>query len=135
MSITIQLSPELQKRLQQRADKAGLKIDRFINQILEEKTELKDKSVDLAKKQEAVLLRKINTGFNAEFWEKYAVLVQKRNTASLSDAEYKNLLLVSNQIEEANARRIENLIKLAALKKMDLDVLMAKLGIAPANHA
>ncbi|MBK9013275.1 MAG: hypothetical protein IPM82_03930 [Saprospiraceae bacterium] len=51
MSITIQLSPELQHRLQQRADKAGLKIDRFINQLLEEKTTTKAKEKQDVKKR------------------------------------------------------------------------------------
>ena len=67
MSITIQLSPELQQRLQQRADKAGLKIDRFINQLLEEKTITKAKEKQDVKKREALLLRKINKGFDLEF--------------------------------------------------------------------
>ncbi len=135
MSITIQLSPELQHRLQQRADKAGLKIDRFINQLLEEKTTTKAKEKQDVKKREALLLRKINKGFNIEFWEKYATLVKKRNEASLSQSEYQALLQLSNQIEEANATRIKYLAQLAALRKMDLDDLMKSLGIAPTGHA
>ena len=135
MSITIQLSPELQQRLQQHADNAGLKIDRFINQLLEEKTISPVKREQDAVKREALLLRKINTGFNIEFWEKYTALVQKRKAASLSQSEYQALLQLSNQIEEANARRIKYLAELAKIKKMDLDDLMASLGIFPTNHA
>ncbi|MBK9013274.1 MAG: hypothetical protein IPM82_03925 [Saprospiraceae bacterium] len=81
------------------------------------------------------MLRKINKGFNIEFWEKYATLVKKRNEASLSQSEYQALLQLSNQIEEANASRIKYLAQLAALRKMDLDDLMKSLGIAPTGHA
>ena len=131
MSITLQLSPELKHRLQQKAEQAGLNIDRFINRFLEEKTAVPANTKPDSKKQEALLLRKINMGFKLEFWEKYAALIQKRNDASLSKSEYQSLLQLSNQIEEANARRIKYLAQLATLKEMDLDDLMATLGIAP----
>ena len=135
MSITLQLSPELKHRLQQKAEQAGLNIDRFINRFLEEKFALPARSGSDEKKQEAILLKKINTGLSPEFWEQYYALVEKRRNEQLTPPEHAALIELSNAVEETNARRMKYLAQLARLKNMDLDDLMEKLGIAPRSHA
>jgi hypothetical protein len=135
MSTAIQVSPELKLRLQQKAEQAGLNIERFLNQLIEEKTATGRKAKLDAKAQEGMLLQKINTGFSAEFWEKYAVLVKKRNAVKLTEAEHKELIKCSDEIESANALRIKYLVQLAQLRNMDLDDMMTTLGITPTHHA
>lgn len=132
MSVAIQVSSELKQRLQQKAEQAGLNIERFLAQLIDDKNK-QPQSKDAEK--EIFLLEKINTGFSSEFWDKYNQLVDKRKAATLTISEHSELLKYSDKIEAANAQRIKYLIQLAQIKQIDLDVLMKNLGIGPANHA
>jgi len=58
-------------------------------------------------------------------------LKQKRRAETLTEAEHQTLIEISNQVEEANARRIKSLVQLAALRNVSLETLMADLQIMP----
>jgi pantothenate kinase len=68
-------------------------------------------------------------GLSEEEWQRYRELVVKRRAETLTPQERQELLSISDQIELANVRRIELLIKLAQLRKMPLKTLMESLGI------
>ena len=60
-------------------------------------------------------------------------LIAKRCAETLTSQEQATLIEISDQIEQANARRIQYLIELANLRGTSLETLMQKLGIeAPA---
>ena len=77
------------------------------------------------------LLEEINLGINETTWQQYQELKQKRQVETLTRSEYETLITISNQIETANAQRIEALTKLAALRRVSLENLMEELGLVP----
>lgn len=84
---------------------------------------------------EAELLLKINQGLPLEVQKRYDELVAKRRAESLTPDEYDELLRLTDQIENLEARRIEYLAELARLRQTSLTELMEDLGIRPPAYA
>jgi hypothetical protein len=80
-------------------------------------------------KNEADLLQKINRGISPEIRQRYAELDAKLHAETITSAEQQELLKLTDQIELADAERIQDLIQLAHLRDISVDVLMAQLGI------
>ncbi len=79
--------------------------------------------------EETALLLEINQGVPSELHDRYQVLLEKRDGDVLTDAEYAELLDISNQIEGIGVKRIEALAKLALIRQVPLLKLMENLGI------
>jgi hypothetical protein len=79
--------------------------------------------------EETVLLSAINQGIPSALHDRYEVLLEKRDDETLTEAEYAELLDISDQIEAFGVKRIEALAKLATLRQVPLLKLMDDLGI------
>jgi hypothetical protein len=79
--------------------------------------------------EETELLLEINQRIAPELSDRYQVLLEKRDNETLSEAEYAELLEISNQIEGFGAKRLEALAKLATIRQVPLLKLMDGLGI------
>jgi hypothetical protein len=79
--------------------------------------------------EETELLLEINQGIATELGDRYQVLLKKRDDETLSEAEYAELLGISNQIESFGVKRVEALAQLAAIRQVSLLKLMNDLGI------
>ena len=84
---------------------------------------------------EAELLLKINQGVPPEVQKRYNELIAKRRAESLSPDEYDELLRLTDQVENLEARRMEYLAELARLRQTSLTKLMENLGIRPPVYA
>lgn len=131
MSITINISPELEERLRKAAIIQGADVGDLIVQIIER--QLQEEKED-RESRELALLQKINQGVSPREWERYYQLMKKRDAEELLPAEYQELLKINDKIEIANARRMAYLIELASLREVSLDDLMQQLGIKPAAY-
>jgi hypothetical protein len=78
---------------------------------------------------ETTLLSEINQGIPAKLHDRYEILLEKRDDETLTEAEYAELLDISNQIEAFGVKRIEALAKLATIRQVPLLKLMDDLGI------
>lgn len=79
--------------------------------------------------REAELLLKINQGLPPATRQRYAELIAKRQTESMTESEYAELLELTQQVEQWEAQRVEYLAELAQLRGMSLTALMQELGI------
>jgi len=127
MSITLNFTPELETQVHNAAVAANISPDLYIAQLIQQ--HFHQPHVPRLNQLESKLLQQINLGLPQTVWQQYHQLVAKRRAETLSMAEQQTLIQITNQIEIANAQRIEALIKLAALRHTSLDDLMAKLGI------
>jgi len=84
---------------------------------------------------EARLLLKINQGLPSEVQKRYDELIAKRRTESLTPDEYDELLRLTGQIENLEARRMEYLAELARLRQTSLTELIEDLDIRPPAYA
>jgi hypothetical protein len=78
---------------------------------------------------ETTLLSQINQGISAKLHDRYEILLEKRDDETLTEAEYAELLDISDQIEAFGVKRIEALAKLATIRQVPLLKLMDDLGI------
>jgi hypothetical protein len=83
--------------------------------------------------RESELLKEINLGLSVDTWSAYHSLIAKRQAETLTEAEGRQLIEISDELEVANVRRMKALIELANLRGQSLDSLMQELGI-PASH-
>ena len=85
---------------------------------------------------EARLLKAINATLPAEQRENYRRLSAKRKNGTLTPAEHRELVQLSDALETLHARRVQSVVKLAALRKASVPQLMKRLGLKTlASHA
>lgn len=138
MTITIEISPEVETKLRHAAAGAGVAPDAYIVGMLQQNLRQTTVYPKVAKNlplQEAELLRKINQSLSQIQWERYAQLLALRQTESLTPDELAELIALSDQIEAANARRIKYLVQLARLRNTTIGALVTELGIKPKANA
>jgi tRNA(Phe) wybutosine-synthesizing methylase Tyw3 len=63
--------------------------------------------------------------------QRYDELIRKRQAETLTDAEYVELLELSNQAELEEAERIRILAEMAKSQQVSLSELMKSMGIEP----
>ncbi len=83
--------------------------------------------------QETTLLLKINHALPEEIHQEFITLRDRRDADIITDAEYEQLLEVSDRIEELAADRAIALVKLADLRQVSLMQVMDDLGIVGAG--
>ncbi|HLP91847.1 MAG TPA: STAS/SEC14 domain-containing protein [Nostocaceae cyanobacterium] len=124
IKLEIQLSAqELLKAVEQLSQS---ELEQFVSQVIAIQAQKKAASLP---QKEADLLIKINQRTPADIQQRYDELIEKRDDETLTPAEYNELLELTNQIENWDAQRIENLSELASLRGISLVQLMENLGI------
>jgi hypothetical protein len=138
MTLRIELRPELEMQLREEAARAGMDPNTFVVKTLEERVHQAQNRADRLPphlpEKEADLLQRINQGLPPELWQRYHDLIDKRRAETLTPEEHADLIALSDQIEEANARRIGLLIELARLRQTSLEALMEQLGIKAPDY-
>ncbi|MEG4286681.1 hypothetical protein QUB68_26465 [Microcoleus sp. A006_D1] len=127
-TITLNLSPELEHQIRAEASRQGVEPDRYILNTLQERLQPRHPTTQPT---EADLLQQINIGFSAQTWEEYHALIAKRHAETLTPEEHKQLIQMSDRLEQLNVTRIQALIQLATFRNQPLTDLMQTLGINP----
>jgi hypothetical protein len=83
---------------------------------------------------EADLLTIINEGLPAALRQRYDELTARRDAHTLTPGEHAELLSLTDQVENLEAKRAEALVALASLRKRPLSALMQDLGLSPPSH-
>lgn len=78
---------------------------------------------------EARLLETINATLAPEQRTAYRRLSAKRKGGDLTPAEQRELIRLSDLVESLHARRLQSVVKLAALRKVTLAEVMGQLGL------
>jgi hypothetical protein len=134
MSITLELSPDLEQDLKAAAERSGMSPNAYVIAALRERLP-KNSSQPQLSKREAELLLAIGQSLSQLEWQRYHELLAKRDAEQLTEQEHQELIGLSVKLEEANAKRIGYLAELAQLQGVSLDVLMDDLGLKPSTHA
>lgn len=81
------------------------------------------------KPSEAKMLQAINATLSPEDRANYRKLTTKRKKATLTPAEHRELIRLSDAVEMLHAHRVQGVIKLAALRKVTVPELLKQLGL------
>lgn len=84
---------------------------------------------------ERTLLIQINEDISAEVQSRFDELVAKRQQEAISVQELDELIRLTDQIEQHDARRLAALGTLAASRHVTLPTLMDSLGLPPPAYA
>ncbi|HXE53832.1 MAG TPA: hypothetical protein VN541_12495 [Tepidisphaeraceae bacterium] len=131
MTITLKLDPALERRLRERAAQRGLDPDSYAEAAIREQLQRDPIQVPRLSAEEADLLKQINLGFSNETWDRYDLLIGKRENETLTAKELDELRGLTDELEAANVRRIEALTRLARLRNTTLQAIMDELQIKP----
>jgi len=85
--------------------------------------------------QEAELLKKINRSLPQKTLLRLLDLNEKRRSETLSAAEMEELTAITEELEQLNIERVQNLGFLASIKGIPVRELMQQLGIQPKPYA
>ena len=82
-------------------------------------------------RQESLLLQKINRSLPVTTQQRYDELRAKLHSETIAADEYQELLGLIDEVELADANRLQALIELAHLRNVSLAEVMDQLGIHP----
>lgn len=131
MSLTIDLPQSVETQVLDAAKREGVAPRDYVETVLAR--HFRRQAVTLPA-EEAELLQQINRGLPVEVWQRYEVLHDKIDDETISDAEHREFMNITNQIELADAERLRHLIQLAQLRNISLDALMDQLGLRRRNY-
>ena len=136
MTMTLNMTPELESQLREEAAKEGMAPDRFVLSTVEERLRRNHmrQSVSRLSKPESDLMQRINEGLPVETWQEYHALIAKRNAGTLTDEEQRTLVGLVDQVEIAHARRLGYVLELANMRGTTLDAMMDELGIVKPTY-
>ena len=118
MTLTIEITPEMETRLREEAAKAGMDANEFILNTLQDR--LRCKATRTAKqplrlpKEENDLLLEINERLPEETRQEYYALVAKRRAETLTPEKHIRLITLTDTVEIKNAERIAHLAETCA---------------------
>jgi antitoxin component of RelBE/YafQ-DinJ toxin-antitoxin module len=133
MTIHVNVTSELEQKLRKVANQMGISPDTYIVRLLQKDLQNQAEAPRLSP-PESKLLKQINTSLASIDWERYGVLLARREAETLNDHERAELIAASDKIEEANARRMKAVAELANLRKTTVPALMETLGLS-SDHA
>ena len=107
-------------------------LEQFVCQIIKLRAQ---RQVHVLSQGEAQLLLKINKGLPPKVQKRYDELIAKRREESLTPDEYDDLLRLSAENENMEARRMEYFVELARYRKVSLTDLMESMGIRSPAYA
>lgn len=135
MTLTIEIAPELEDEIRKAAQREGLSLDKFVvKSVLSQLRKMAPTKLGLLPQRESELLQQINHSMNHIDWERYKLLLSMRDDETLSVDEHAELIGIGDELEIANAQRIELLVELASLRQTTLPAVMNELGITPFKH-
>lgn len=135
MTITLEITPELEEVLRRRAQRAGLPPDGYILKVLQERLGGGERLPPHLPHEETELLQQINQGLPPETWARYQALKEKRDARTLTPDEHAELLALTHEVELWNAHRLELVLALAQLRQVPLRIMMDELGLTPPPYA
>lgn len=101
-------------------------LDQFVQRLLILRAERNESRLS---KQESELLQSINKAIPEALQQRYDLLKDKEHQNQLSRNEHQEMLKLIEEIEYFDAKRLQNLVILAKLRKISLNTVMQDLGI------
>jgi hypothetical protein len=124
--VQAQMAPEDLLKAVEQLDSADL--DQFVARVVALRARRQAPTLPAA---EADLLEKINQGLLEAVQRRYDALVLKRRAERLSPEELAELLRLTDQVEEHQAERANQIVQLAHLRGVSPGRLIDELGLHP----
>ncbi|MEM7113738.1 MAG: hypothetical protein AAF614_14975 [Chloroflexota bacterium] len=135
MTLVLEIGSDLEKRIREAAPEVGVSPDKYVLEIVTKQLAGHEQhDVKILSATEASLLQKINESLSQFEWGQYHTLIAKRQAEQLTSKEQTELILLSDQLEQANVKRIQYASKLADIRGVALPTVMKEFGLKPISH-
>jgi hypothetical protein len=124
VQVTSQIEIDLDEVLKSVARLEPHELEQVVNQFLALQARRRATSLSTA---ETDLLQQINQGLPSTLRFRYTELNAKLHDETISPVEHEELLQLTDQIEQADADRLQHLIALAESRQVSVDTLMDQL--------
>jgi hypothetical protein len=129
MSMTIEITSELEPLLMAEAHKAGVDPVTYTHELLRKALPNSAPSAPSITAEEASLLKAINQGISPGQMARYEELIKKRQHETITEQEFRELRELTDRLEALQARRMRSLATLAKLRDVSVVDLMSRLDI------
>jgi hypothetical protein len=124
MNLVLNLGPELESRLRQKAVQDGIEPEAFVIKLLED--QFASKSPEAMTESE--LLVEASRGLPPAVWQRYHELIDRTQQQSIDEAEHREFIELNELVETTHARRMACATELAMRRGVPLRGLMDELG-------
>lgn len=121
MTITINLTPDLERQLREASDARGVPPEEIVVGALSERLKHSGPASNIPhlSREESKLLAAINGGLSEGEWQRYRTLVARRQAELLTPDEQQELIAICDRLEALNVVRLEKISQLAHLRGLD----------------
>ncbi|MCA9996990.1 MAG: hypothetical protein KDE56_14630 [Anaerolineales bacterium] len=131
VQVTSQIELDFEQVLEGVAHLDAAALDEFTERVIALRAK---RHVATLQPSEAELLQIINQGVSPNLRQRFRELREKLLDNAISEQEHREYLSLADQIEMADADRIPYLARLAALRNVSIDELLAHLDIRQSYH-
>ena len=127
MSVTVNLEPHVQSRVQREADMRGRPVEELIAEAVRHR--FAGDVRNYTSLSDAELISEIEEPFPQEVWDFYEALKRRRDADTISEKELLALIHLYEAIEMAHVRRLERMAELARRRCVPLKFIIAEYGV------
>ena len=136
MTITIDLPPELERKLRATSAARGVPAEEIVVSALSDRLRRTPTLPDLAllSSEESAIFHDLKDDFSEEDWQRFNELIDRRKAEVLTDTERDELIAFTDRREAYTVKRLEKLVALARLRGISLDQVIDQFGLRPASY-
>lgn len=132
MSLTLEISPELEPLLEAEAARAGRDVTTVAHEMLTRSLRMAQTASERRlPEEESRLLRAINEGPSTAEMERYIELIHKRQEETVTNDELVELRAFTDRMEKLAVARMQSVVRLAELRGIEVETLMKELQLDP----
>lgn len=128
MTLILDLPPEIEARMHEAAEAEGVDTTTYVSEALAAYVPFPATPTSMTERE---LLEEINKGFSEAFWERFRVLVRRREAGTMTTAEQQEAIRMTDRTEIRSAERLQCLIELSGRRGKSVRQLMTEMGIRP----
>ena len=130
MTLLVDLPPEIEARVHEAAEAEGVDTAAYVREAMAASHPFPAAPASMTEKE---LVEEINRGFSEVFWERFRYLVRCRQAETMTPAEQKEAISMSDRTEARDAERLQCLLELSQRRGKPVPALMAEMGIRPVS--
>jgi hypothetical protein len=135
MGLTIDLPPDLERRVRIEAERTEVAPERLVLGWVEAQLSPPPASGRPSRSaQELALLEQVSLGFSEAEWREYRELVAARRSETLTEAEHRRLCELIQVLEISNARRWAAVVELSRLRNQPFEQTALELGLVSPGY-
>ncbi len=130
MTLLVDLPPEIEARVHEAAEAEGIDTAAYVREVMTASHPFPAAPASMTEKEP---VEEINRGFSEAFWDRFRYLVARRQAETMTPAEQKEAISMSDRTENWDAERLQCLLELSQRRGKSVQELMTEMGVRPVS--